>query len=430
MSSLPQVTLVRRRLPRIERGHPWVYRTEIARVDERAKPGDDVRVVDADGRHLGYGYYNPASMITVRMLTREAPPTDNLWHERIARARARRERLMPGVTAHRAVNAEGDDLPGLIVDRFNDVLVVEALSLGIEARLAPIVRALADVYTPRTVFLRADAAVRRLEGLDDQSRLLFGDEAPETVEIEEEGVVYGVDIRAGQKTGHFFDQRINRREAGALCDGAEVFDFFCHTGGFGLQALRQGATRVVFVDQSAQALDRARDNVRRNGFEDRAEFVEGNAFDLLRTWAREGRTCDSVILDPPAFAKSRSALEGALRGYNEINLRAMRLVKTGGHMISASCSQPVGREAFLDVMVRAAGDNHRSMRLLALRGPAPDHPCLVAEPQGDYLKCVFLEAGESLFAHPTRPAPRPSAPLPTSPNRRRIRSEIVRPDRG
>lgn len=428
MSSIARVTLARRRLPRIERGHPWVYRTEIAAVDGGVGPGDDVAVADADGRVLGYGYYNPASMITVRLLTRAEPPTPGLWLERIERARARRERLLPGVTAYRAVNAEGDDLPGLIVDRFDDVLVVESLSLGIEARLVPIVAALGEVYRPRSVFLRGDAPVRRLEGLDDESRLLAGDEPPDLVDIQEEGVVYGVDIRAGQKTGHFFDQRVNRREAGALCDGAEVFDLFCHTGGFGLQALRQGAAHVVFADQSGAALDRARVNVERNGFAGRADFVEANAFDLLRLWAREGRRCDTVILDPPAFAKSRSAVENALRGYNEINLRAMRLVPQGGHMVTASCSQPVSREAFLDVVARAAGDNHRSMRLLALRGPGPDHPCLVAESQGDYLKCVFLEAGEPLFAPPTQQ--RTGRPLPTPTNGRRIRSEIVRPERG
>jgi 23S rRNA (cytosine1962-C5)-methyltransferase len=396
---LARVVLARHRPPRVERGHPWVYRTEIARVEGEPSPGATVEVADADGRRLGYGYLNPASMIAVRLIARgDEPPGPDLWRERIARARARRERLMPGTVAYRAVNAEGDDLPGLVVDRFGDHLVVESLSLGVEVRLEEIVAALREVYAPNSIYLRADAAVRRLEGLDQDSRPLYGGEPPELVRIEEEGVVYDVDIRAGQKTGHFFDQRLNRRDAGALL-GGEVLDAFCHTGGFGLQALRQGAERVVFVDTSAAALERARANVRLNGFEGRAEFVEENAFDLLRRWAREGRRFDGVVLDPPAFAKAKSAVEAALRGYNEINLRAIRLLRTGGHLVSASCSQPVDREAFLGVIAHAAGDDRRAMRLIALRGAAPDHPALIAQPQGDYLKCAFLEAGEGWSGH-------------------------------
>jgi len=401
-----QVSLIRHRPPRIERGHPWVYRTEIARIDGDPAPGDDVLVVDADGRRLGTGYYNPASMIAVRLFARgsAAPPPD-LWRARIAEARARRDTLLPGQTAYRAVNAEGDDLPGLIVDRFGDHLVVESLSLGVEVRLSAVVDALRAVYAPRTVYLRADAAVRRLEGLDDNSRPLFGGEPPDEIEIDEDGVRFGVDIRSGQKTGHFFDQRPNRKEAGQLLAGAgEVLDAFCHTGGFGLQALAAGARHVTFVDSSAPALERARQNARMNGFEDRCAFVLGNAFDVLRTWAQEGRIVDGVVLDPPAFAKAKAALDAALRGYNEINLRAIRLVATGGYLVSASCSQPVTREAFVDVIARAAGDNRRSMRLIALRGPGPDHPALLAEPQGDYLKCAFLEAGDGWSGFATRPA--------------------------
>ncbi len=391
MGDEPRAILARHRQPRVERGHPWVYRTEIGRLEGEPAPGAIVAVLDADRRPIGHGYYNEASMIAIRLLGRgPEPPGESIWRDRIAAARALRERLLPGATCMRAVNAEGDDLPGLVVDRFGDHLVVESLSLGVEVRLAPIVAALCEVYAPRSIYLRADAAVRRLEGLDAQSRLLWGEEPPEVVEIEEEGVRYGVDVRAGQKTGHFFDQRLNRLEAGRLCAGAEVVDVFCHTGGFGLQALRQGASRVVFVDSSAMALARARENVERNGFSERAEFVEANAFDLLRAWARDGRRFDAVVLDPPAFAKSRAAVEPALRGYGEINLRGMRLVRPGGVLVTASCSQPVSRDAFLEILAKSAGDNRRAVRLIALRGPAPDHPALVAQPQGDYLKCAFL----------------------------------------
>lgn len=387
----PRAVLARHRLPRIERGHPWVYRTEIARVEGGPEAGALLAVVDADLRPIGFGYYNPASMIAIRLLGRGAePPPEDVWLSRVVAARDLRERLLPGASACRVVNAEGDDLPGLIVDRFGDQLVVEALSLGIEVRLEAIVAALREVYSPRSIYLRADAAVRRLEGLGDESRVLWGEEPPPLVEMEEEGVVYAVDVRAGQKTGHFFDQRLNRVEAGRLCAGMEVLDVFCHSGGFGLQALRQGARRVVFVDSSAAALERARHNAERNGVVDRAEFVEANAFDLLRAWARDGRRFDAVVLDPPAFAKAKAALEPALRGYGEINLRGMRLVRPGGVLVTASCSQPVSRDAFLEMLAKSAGDNRRSVRLVALRGPAPDHPSLLAQSQGDYLKCAFL----------------------------------------
>jgi 23S rRNA (cytosine1962-C5)-methyltransferase len=400
MADLPRAVLVRRRPPRIERGHPWVYRTEIARVEGSPGPGDVLAIADADGRVLGHGYYNQESMIAVRILQRgPEPPTDGLWLERVEAARALRERLMPGAVSLRVVNAEGDDLPGLVVDRFGDYLVVESLSLGVEMRLPTIVDALRQTYAPKGIYLRADAAVRRLEGLDDASRPLLGGEPPTLVEIEEEGVHYGVDVRAGQKTGHFFDQRLNRLEAGRLLDGAEVLDAFSHTGGFGLQALRHGARRVVFLDSSAAALERARENAAQNGVLERSEFVEANAFDVLRNWAREGRRFDAVVLDPPAFAKSRAALEPALRGYGEINLRGMRLVRPGGILVSASCSQPVSRDAFVEILMKSAGDNRRTARLVALRGPAPDHPSLIAQPQGDYLKCAFLVCGAGWSGH-------------------------------
>ena len=400
MAAFARAALARHRPPRIERGHPWVYRTEIARLDGEPEPGALVAVDDADGRTIGHGYFNADSMIAIRLLSRgPEPPGEGLWLERVAAARALRERLLPGADAYRAANAEGDDLPGLVVDRFGDHLVVESLSLGVEVRLDAVVAALREVYAPRSIYLRADAAVRRLEGLGDESRLLWGEEPPAQVEILEEGVRYAVDVRAGQKTGHFFDQRLNRLEAGRLCRGAEVLDAFCHSGGFGLQALRHGARRVVFVDSSPAALERARDNAARNDGLERAEFVEANAFDVLRAWAREGRRFDAVVLDPPAFAKSKAALEPALRGYGEINLRGMRLVRPDGLLVTASCSQPVTRDAFLDMLSKSAGDNRRAVRLVALRGPAPDHPALIAQPQGDYLKCAFLLCAHGWSGH-------------------------------
>lgn len=398
-----RVELTSPRPDRILMGHPWIYRTEIRRVHGDPASGDAVDVVDARGRPVGTGFINQASMITVRLLTRGRDPYDEgLWRERILKSARLRQRLLPGRDAYRVVNAEGDGLPGLVVDRFGDVLVVESLAYGVEVRLEKIRDALREALGPRTIYLRTDAPVRRLEGLVPGDRALYGPEPPPLLVVEEERVHFGVDVRTGQKTGHFFDQRFNRVEAGRLCAGAEVLDAFCHTGGFGLQALAHGAKSVHFVDASEEAIDRTRGNVAMAGFEDRVTFEIGNAFDALRRLEREGRRFDVVILDPPAFAKSRSAVEGALRGYKEINLRALRLVRPQGLVVTSSCSQAVDRETFLSVLREAAWDNHQPVRVLGVRGPAPDHPWPLGEVEGDYLKCVFLQADRAHTGVPDR----------------------------
>lgn len=400
-----RVELSSPRPDRILMGHPWVYRTEIRRVQGDPAPGDAVDVVDARGRPVGTGFINPASMITVRLLTRGRDPyNEALWRERILESVRLRQRLLPGRRSYRAVNAEGDGLPGLIVDRFEDVLVVESLAYGVEVRLDAIRDALCEALGPRTIYLRTDAPVRRLEGLEPGDRALYGPEPPSVLVIEEERVHYAVDVRAGQKTGHFFDQRFNRLEAGRLLSGAEVLDAFCHTGGFGLQALHHGARSVHFLDASEEAVERARGNVAMTDFADRATYEVDNAFDALRRLEREGRRFDAVILDPPAFAKSKSAVEGALRGYKEINLRALRLVRPHGLVVTSSCSQAVDRGAFVSVLREAAWDNHQPVRVLGVRGPGPDHPWPLGEIEGDYLKCVFLQAGRARTGPPERPA--------------------------
>jgi 23S rRNA (cytosine1962-C5)-methyltransferase len=394
---LETVTLKRGRPPRVERGHPWVYRTEIQTLSGPASPGDTVRVATAGGRTLGYGFYNPHSMIAIRLLTRypEGPPDRNVWRRRLEAALDRRRRTFPGSTAYRWCNAEADGLPGLVVDRFDRYLVVESLALGTEAALDPIVAALTELAEPDGVFLRGDAPVRPLEGLPVESRPLWGKTPPDRVAIDEDGIAFLVDVKGGQKTGHFFDQRENRRRAAAAARGGRVLDAFCHTGGFALAALAAGAGEAVAVDSSAAALAAAERNAHANGMAGRVRFVEANVFDHLRELARRGERYDLVVLDPPAFAKNRRALENALRGYKEVNLRAMRLVPEGGTLATASCSQPLDRAGFLDMLRDAAADSHRQVRLRELAGAAPDHPVLLAAPETDYLKFALLEMADA-----------------------------------
>lgn len=415
MKNRTHVELASSRPDRILMGHPWIYRTEIRRVVGDPASGDMVDVVDARGRPVGTGFINQASMITVRLLTHGRDVYDeDLWKKRIFDSVRLRQRLFPGRRSYRVINAEGDGLPGLVVDRFEDVLVMQSLAYGIEVRLDAITRVLCEALSPQTIYLRTDAPVRNLEGLTPGDRVLYGPEPPSLVKIDEEGVPFGIDVRTGQKTGHFFDQRMNRLEAGRLSGDAEVLDAFCHTGGFGLQALRNGARSVHFLDASEEAIARTHGNVALAGFADRATYDVANAFDALRSLERQGRQFDVVILDPPAFAKSRSALEGALRGYKEINLRALRLIREGGLVVTASCSQAVDRGTFVSVLREAAWDNHQEVRVLGVRGPAPDHPWPLGEAEGDYLKCVFLQAGPlpARAAHKTVDAPTPDLEAP------------------
>ncbi|MBX6396298.1 MAG: class I SAM-dependent rRNA methyltransferase, partial [Alicyclobacillaceae bacterium] len=351
-----------------------------------------VEVVNHQGHFLAKGYINPASQILVRVLTyRREEAVDREWAlRRVEAAMAWRKRFLPGVRSCRLIYGEADFLPGLIVDRFEDVLVAQVLSLGME-RLWPVVReALVELVRPRGILLRNDVPVREKEGLPQKVELDYG-EVPPLVEVEENGLTFLVDVWKGQKTGYFFDQRENRLAIAPLVKGAEVLDVFTHTGAFAVHALKFGASRVVCVDQSGEALRIARENVARNGFEGRAEYVEANAFDQLRAFVNEGRLFDVVILDPPAFAKSRQALPGAIRGYKEINLRGMKLVREGGFLVTASCSWHMHRDLFLDTITDAAVDARKILRLVELRGAAKDHPVIHGSEESNYLKFAVFE---------------------------------------
>jgi len=386
------VFLHRNREARVLAAHPWVYRSEIERVEGEASPGDVVQVCDARGKFLGRAHLNLNSQIACRMLTRlDEPVGDEFWHRRIAEALARRARWAPGAEACRLIYGEADGLPGLIVDRYGDVLALQALTAGME-RATPtfVVPALAALAAPRAIFERNDPPQRRLEGLEQRKGFLLG-RADLPLWVRAGAVEMLADVENGQKTGLFLDQRENWQVVQGLAAGRVVLDAFCSTGGFGLHAAAGGAASVFGIDLSPAAIELAGRNAERNGVAARCAFRAGNAFDELHAMDREGKAFDLVILDPPAFTKARDRVESALRGYKEINLRALKLLRPGGILVSCSCSYHVDRETFLEVLHRAAVDAGRTAHLLELRTQARDHPVLLGARETQYLKCALLE---------------------------------------
>ncbi len=386
------VHLVPAREARVKGGHPWIYRSEIARVDGDGPPGAVARVVDHRGRFVAQATLNLASQIAGRVLSRdEAPVTAAVLEERLRRAAVRPGRSAAGPDACRLVFGEADHLPGLVVDRYADVLVLQILTAGMEQWRDSVVDLLRRVFAPRAIFERSDVSARKLESLEQRAGFVFG--GGETgFWIEDDGLAIFVDVAAGQKTGSFLDQRENRKAVRRLARGRTVLDCFAYSGGFALSAAAGAASAVLGVDVSTDALAWAERSAERNGLALRCTWVAANAFDYLRALAHEHRRFGMVILDPPAFTKGRQSLESALRGYNEINLRAIKLLEPGGILVTCSCSYHVDAPLFLDMLRAAAGDAQRQFRLLDLRTQAPDHPILLAMKESQYLKCAVLEA--------------------------------------
>ncbi len=383
------VTLKPGKEARLAGGHLWIYAGEIRTLDGSVAGGDVVDVRAADRSYIGRGYVNPRSTIAVRLLTRRREPIDEaFFRRRLEAALALRARIVSATTAYRLVYSDGDDLPGLIVDRYGDLLVMQTLTLGMARQEGLLLRLLRELVQPAAIYARNDAPVRRLEGLPPWTGFLTG-EAPTVQEIEEGGLRFGVDVAAGQKTGFFLDQRENRAAVEGYARG-EVLDAFCYTGGFALHAARAGAT-VVGLESSAEAVTAASAHARLNGLADRCTFQGVNAFDALRVLAREGPRYDLVILDPPAFAKNRVALPKAAAGYREINLRALKVLRPGGILVSCSCSAHLSEEMLLAIVAEAAADARRSVRLLEARTQARDHPIQPGMPETRYLKCLILE---------------------------------------
>ncbi len=388
---MAEIVLRKTREKRVQSGHPWIYQTEIERVDDPAgeiAPGDIVRVVSSNGAFVCRALYNPASMIALRVLTVRDEPTDEAFFRQRIEAAWEYRRRMCDVNSCRLIFGESDYLPALIVDKFADILVVQLLCLGMDRLRDMIVRLLVDIVKPRGIYERDDVPVREREGMEQRTGLMWG-EVPERVEMVENGIRFLVDVQHGQKTGFFLDQKENRAAIAPLCPGARVLDCFCHNGTFALNAARYGAADVLGVDISEEALAVARENAALNGLDVR--FEAHNVFDLLRQYQGEGRQFDLIVLDPPAFTKSRKMIESAKRGYKDINLRAMKLVRDGGYLVSCSCSQHVTPDMFVDILREAAYETRRRVRIIELRSQGRDHPVLLGSDETRYLKCVIMQ---------------------------------------
>lgn len=386
--TIPILRLKRRSpAPRALRGHPWVYAGEVENGLPADRAGEGVALVDARGRALGMGLYNPHSKIVWRRYTTEAglPWGAEFWTAAIARAAARRQ---PDESYQRLVWSEADDLPGLVVDRFGEVLVVQALTLGIDRALEGLTSTLCTQWEPREVLFRNDAPSRRLEGLGAEVRTLSG-RALEPAWHTIDGVDYWLDLANAQKTGFYLDQRSEHQRIGGLAAGRRVLDVFCNQGAFALQAARGGAESVTAIDISAGAIEQARRNGERAGCA--IEWIEANAFDWLTAHAGAQRY-GLIILDPPSFAPNRRAVEGALRGYKQLHLRALQMLEPGGVLATYSCSQHIDRETFLENLAEAAADVGRPVRLLELTGQPPDHPVRLGFPESAYLKGAIVLA--------------------------------------
>ncbi len=386
------LTLAAGKETRPRSGHPWIYRSEIARVEHEGEPGAIARVHDSRGRFLGQAMVNLKSQIAGRVLSREEAPIDAAFFERrIREALARCGRSVRGPDGCRLIYGEADHLPGLIADRYGDLLVVQYLTAGMERVREILLAALRERVHPRAIYERNDASSRKLEGLGLRKSFAWG-EGETGLWIQEGGISFFVEVAEGQKTGFFLDQRENRQVVNRLASGRDVLDCFCYSGGFALSAAAGGAASVVGIDLSAQAIAWADRAAERNGLSPRCTFTAANAFDALRSFHREERRFGLVILDPPAFTKGKGALEGALRGYKEINLRAMKLLVPGGILVTCSCSYHVDAPMFLEMLRAAAADAHREFHLREFRTQAGDHPILLAAKETQYLKCAVLEA--------------------------------------
>lgn len=388
-----EIRLAKGRDRRIKLGHPWVFSNEIATTSGDRTPGTAARVFDASGRLLGCGYYNPHSLIAARLLSREerSPDQIELFQERIRAAREFREKLYPEGQTCRLVHGEGDFLPGLVIDRYGDYLSVQLLTAGMQVRWPMIQEVLMEEFSPMGIMMRNDAAVRSLEGLPEERRIAYGT-VPERCPYSENGLSFYADLLAGQKTGSFLDQKENHRLLKEISAGRTVLDCFCYGGSWGVHAAAYGAQEVHCLDISPAAIALAEEHARLNRLEDRMHFTAVDVFDQLRRYRHEGKRFDLIVLDPPAFVKSRKALDDAVKGYTTINRRALELLNPGGYLLTCSCSYHMHRELFRDMLTTAANLAHRQVRLIGMHSQSPDHPVLLAVPETEYLKCCLLQA--------------------------------------
>ena len=379
------VTITHRGEERIRSGHPWIYKSDVAKTE--ASGGDTVRVIGTRGRDVGSALYSDRSEIALRFLTRGVEPADlTLWRSRLAQAIRFRETLDIDATAYRLVHGEADLLPSLIVDRYGDYLVMQALSQGVDRLVPELTQLLVDLVHPAGILARNDPRVRLLEGLEQRVDVLHGT-VPDQLEVREGQVTYLVDPYRGQKTGLFLDQRENRFAAARYARG-RLLDAFSYNGGFAL-ALAPRCDEVLAIDISDDAVERIRLNAQRNGLA-HVHARAMNVFDELRELERRGERFDMIVLDPPAFAKNKASVRKALSGYKEINLRALKLLAPGGFLVTCSCSYNVSEGEFADVLASAAVDAHADVAVVEKRMQGRDHPVLMTVPETYYLKCFIL----------------------------------------
>lgn len=400
-NAVAKVVMRKGREERVRGGHPWVFSGEVYQIPGPVADGAIVAVEDPGGRFMGLGLGNTKSNILVRLLTRQREPIDRAFFKRRLQEaidlRLRYGNLLAGnKAACRLVHAEADGLPALVVDRYGGWLVIQVLSLGMAQRLPMLVELLVEILSPiipvKGIFERSDAPVRALEGLPQATGVLWGAHPLEDLQIDEDGSRFIIDLIGGQKTGFFLDQRLNRGRVRELSkDMGRVLNTFAYTGGFSIAAALGGAKEVISVDISADAVALGEKNAVLNGVQDRCTWVAANAFDYLRELEKANEKYDMVILDPPAFTKNKESIPGAIRGYKEINLRAMRLLNPGGILVTSSCSHHISPAMFTNIIAEAAADTRKRVRLLEMRGPSPDHPVLPAAPETDYLKCLIAE---------------------------------------
>ncbi|RII28296.1 MAG: rRNA large subunit methyltransferase I [Geobacter sp.] len=387
-----KITLKKNEDRRIKAGHPWVFSNEISQVEGERQPGVAAELFDAGGGLIGQGYYNPHSLIALRLLSRQQTDIESagFFEQRLLAALHHRQSLYPALSTFRAVYGESDFLPGLVVDKYGDYLSVQLLSTGMEQRREQLLEALIRVFSPKGIIARNDVAVRSLEGLEQKVEVLQG-EIPDLVEVEENGLRFLVDLREGQKTGGFLDQKENHLLLRNICQGRDVLDCFCYAGSWAVHSGYFGAASALGIDISARAVAQAARNAELNGLSGRVLFEECDAFDRLRTLKHEGRRFGVVVMDPPAFVKSRKNIAEATKGYLTVNRRALELLEPGGYLITCSCSFHMGREAFREVLTSAAKVARREVRLVSTHSQSPDHPVLLSFPESEYLKCFVLQ---------------------------------------
>jgi 23S rRNA (cytosine1962-C5)-methyltransferase len=388
---MSKVYLKRKIAQRIANGHPWIFNNEVETIDGEVIGGETVEVFAHDKKFIGKGYINPKSQILVRLLTRQKSDeiNEDFFLNRIRECWEYRKKI--GYTENcRLVFGEADGMPQLIIDKFNDYFVLQTLALGMDKWKQAIVNALNQVFEPKGIYERNDVPVRELEGLPQHKGFLS---APfdTNIIIHENGLKFHVDIQNGQKTGYFLDQRDNRRAIQHIVNGADVLGVFTYTGTFEIHAAHYGARSVLGLDISENAVQQAIRNAALNGLEKRCRFETANAFDVLKQWTKEGKQYDVVMLDPPAFTKSRETIQKAIAGYKEINLRGMKLIKPGGFLVTSSCTNLIDAELFLQIIDMAAKDARRKIRQVTFQAQAADHPIIRGMDNTQYLKFLIIQ---------------------------------------